>query len=93
MVGGDEATECQTAVGLGLEHVHHLAPKLGHLLRQGGQTRGSRLCSDQQELYCNIIFICWTFNFVNFLGRAMHKVKIPTKYLFDRNFAYKYEYP
>ena len=32
--------------------------------------------------YCEIIFIHWKFNFVFFMGRAIHKFKIPTKYLF-----------
>jgi len=29
---------------------------------------------------CHIIFIHWTFNFVCFVGRAIHEFKIPTKY-------------
>jgi len=29
---------------------------------------------------CEIIFICWTFNFVNLVGRANHKFKIQTNY-------------
>jgi len=37
---------------------------------------------DQQTRYCEIIYIHWTFNFMYFMGRAMHKCKIPTKYLF-----------
>jgi len=32
--------------------------------------------------YCEIINICWTFNFVDFMCRAYHKFKIPMKYLF-----------
>jgi len=31
---------------------------------------------------CGVIKICRTFNFVYFMGSAMHKFKIPTKYLF-----------
>ena len=32
--------------------------------------------------YCEIINFYWTFNFVYFLGRAIHELKIPRKYLF-----------
>jgi len=32
--------------------------------------------------YCEIIYIRWTFNFVYFVGIAIHKFKTPTKYLF-----------
>ena len=32
--------------------------------------------------YCEIYFIRWIFNFVFFMGRAIHEFKIPTKYLF-----------
>ena len=32
------------------------------------------------DSYCEIIFICWTFNFVYFMGRKIHKFKIPTQY-------------
>jgi len=34
------------------------------------------------RIYWEIIFIHWTFNFVFFMGRAIHEFKIPTKYLF-----------
>ena len=33
-------------------------------------------------IYCEIIVIWWTFNYVFFEGRAIHKFKTPTKYLF-----------
>ena len=33
-------------------------------------------------IYCEIIVIWWTCNYVFFVGRAIHKFKTPTKYLF-----------
>jgi len=33
-------------------------------------------------IFCEIIYIRWTFNFVYFVGRAIHEFKIRTKYLF-----------
>ena len=33
-------------------------------------------------LNCEIIFICWTYNFMYFMGMAIHTFKIPTKKLF-----------
>jgi len=33
--------------------------------------------------YCEIIFIHWTFNFVYFVGWAIHHFKIPLKYFFN----------
>jgi len=32
-------------------------------------------------IYCDTIFIHWTFNIVYFVGRATHEIKTPTKYL------------
>jgi len=32
--------------------------------------------------YSEIIFIHWTFNFVYLVGRTIHELKIPMKYLF-----------
>jgi len=32
--------------------------------------------------YCEIIFICWTFNFMYFVGGAIYEFKILLKYLF-----------
>ena len=29
--------------------------------------------------YCEIIFICWTINFVNLMHRTIHELKIPMK--------------
>ena len=29
-------------------------------------------------IYCALIFICWSFNFVFFLGRAIHEFELPT---------------
>ena len=34
------------------------------------------------HVYCEIIFICWTINFVFFVGSAIHKFKIPVELLF-----------
>jgi len=31
--------------------------------------------------YCEIIFICWTFNFLYFVGRTVNKFKRPMKFL------------
>ena len=34
------------------------------------------------NIACEIIFIRWTFNFMFFVGRAIHEFKIPLKYFF-----------
>ena len=34
---------------------------------------------DKTFRYCEIINISWTFNFVYFVGRAIHEFKIPMK--------------
>jgi len=34
-------------------------------------------------IYCEVICIPWTFNFVYFVGRPIHKFKIPTKYFYS----------
>jgi len=39
-------------------------------------------CKFLNLTYSETIFICWTFNFIYFIGRTIHKFKIPTKYLF-----------
>ena len=39
-------------------------------------------------LYFEIIFSCQTFNFMFFVGRAINKFKIPTKYIFTLVIAY-----
>jgi len=33
--------------------------------------------------YCDIIFICWTFHFVYYVGRTTNKFKIPTHCWFN----------
>jgi len=32
-----------------------------------------------KSIYCEIIYFRWIFNFVYFMGRAIHEVKIPMK--------------
>ena len=39
-------------------------------------------CPLAGTVYSEMIFICWTFNFMLFLSRTIDKLKIPTKYLF-----------
>jgi len=43
-----------------------------------GTLSGAR-CTLMIISYCEIIFICWAFHFVSFVGRAIHEFKIPTK--------------
>jgi len=45
----------------------------------------------KQEIYCELILIWWTFNFVYFVGRAIYEFKIPTKYLRNDLFLSKIE--
>ena len=33
-------------------------------------------------MYCEIILILWTFNILSFMGKSIHELKIPRKYLF-----------
>jgi len=41
---------------------------------------GKTIC---RKIYCELIFIRWTFNFVYFMGRKVHKFKIPTNCWFN----------